>query len=156
MRSRTAKWFECTCQYEKTMEDGLQKKVKETNVVDALSFAEAEERFIEEMASYISGEFDVTAIKIAPYKEIFFSDRAADDRWYKAKVAFLTIDEKTEKEKRTIVTYLVQAASVHNAADNIDSVIGKGMSDYEIVSIAEQPAILDVFEFAVVEKKEGE
>ena len=59
MRSRTAKWLECTCQYEKTMEDGLQKKVKETNVVDALSFAEAEERFIEEMASYISEEFDL-------------------------------------------------------------------------------------------------
>ena len=77
-----------------------------------------------------------------------------DARWYKAKVAYIVIDEKTEKEKRSIVTYLVQAASVHNAADNIDSLLGKGMSDYEIVSIAEQPAILDVFEFVKVENPE--
>ena len=98
MRSRTAKWFECTCQYEKTMEDGLQKKVKETNVVDALSFTEAEKRFIEEMSSYISGEFDVTAMKIAQYKEVFFNDAdESADRWYKVKLDFITINEKTEK-----------------------------------------------------------
>ena len=55
MRSRTAEWFECKIRYEKVQEDGLQKKVTEGYVVDALSFTEAEERIIEEMASYISG-----------------------------------------------------------------------------------------------------
>lgn len=40
MRSRTAIWFECKIQYEKTMEDGLQKKVTESYTVDALSFTE--------------------------------------------------------------------------------------------------------------------
>ena len=49
MRSRTATWFECKIRYEKTMEDGMQKKVTEAYVVDALSFSEAEERIIEEM-----------------------------------------------------------------------------------------------------------
>ena len=47
MRSRTATWFECKIRYEKTMEDGMQKKVTEAYVVDALSFSEAEERIIE-------------------------------------------------------------------------------------------------------------
>ena len=55
MRSRTANWFECKVRYEKTMEDGLQKKVTETYVVDAMSFSEAEERIIEEISSYVSG-----------------------------------------------------------------------------------------------------
>ena len=55
MRSRTAIWFECRIAYEKTMDDGLQKKVKENYVVDALSFTEAESRIMEEMSSYISG-----------------------------------------------------------------------------------------------------
>ncbi len=156
MRPVLAQWFECKVAFDKIMEDGLQKTVTEKYVVNAMSHSEAEELITKEMEPYISGEFDVKGIVPAQYKEIFFTDDTTDARWYKAKVAFLTIDEKTEKEKRTIVTYLVQATSVHNAADNIDSVIGKGMADYDIISIAEQPAILDVFEFAVVEKKEGE
>ena len=55
MRSKTSEWFECKVQYEKVMEDGLQKKVTELYTVEALSFTEAEARIIEEMAAYISG-----------------------------------------------------------------------------------------------------
>ena len=55
MRSRTDQWFECKIQYEKTMEDGLQKKVVDAYTIDALSFTEAEQRILEEMSAYISG-----------------------------------------------------------------------------------------------------
>lgn len=145
MRSRTATWFECKIRYEKTMEDGMQKKVNETYVVDALSFSEAEERIIEEMSSYISGEFNVTDIKKAAYGEIFFSDLELADRWYKTKLQFITIDEKTEKEKRSTVTYLVQAGTLNGAVKSIDEVMGGTMIDYVISSVAET-ALMDVFE----------
>ena len=112
MRSTTATWFECKVRYEKVMEDGLQKKVTEQYVVDALSFSEAEKRIIEEMSAYISGEFEVTDVKKAQYKEVFFSDTDLEDRYYKAKLMFITIDEKTDKEKRSAVVYLVQAATL--------------------------------------------
>ena len=152
MRSRTANWFECKIRYEKVQADGLQKKVTEGYVVDALSFTEAEERIIEEMASYISGEFKVADIKQAPYKEIFFSDNEMDDKWYKAKLAFITIDEKTEKEKRSNVNYLVQAGSFGSAMRAIDEVMGGTMIDYVIVSIAET-SLWDVFEYKKPESK---
>ena len=145
MRSRTSTWFECKIRYEKTMEDGLQKKVTEAYVVDALSFSEAEERIIEEMSSYISGEFNVTDIKKAPYGEIFFSDQELADRWYKAKLQFVTIDEKTEKEKLSTVTYLVQAGSLNGAVKSIDEVMGGTMIDYVIAGVAET-TLMDVFE----------
>lgn len=145
MRSRTAIWFECKIQYEKTMEDGLQKKVTESYTVDALSFTEAEKRIMEEMSSYISGEFTIKDIKIAPYKEIFFSDEEMADRWYKAKLQFITIDEKTEKEKRTAVN-LVQAGTLKGAVGNIDAVMGGTMIDYVIASVAET-TLMDVFEY---------
>ena len=74
MRSRTAIWFETKVRYEKTIEDGSQKKVTEQYTVDALSFTEAESTIIEEMSSYISGEFEVSDIKKATYKEVFFSE----------------------------------------------------------------------------------
>lgn len=145
MRSRTAIWFETKIRYDKTMEDGQQKKVSETYVVDALSFGEAEERITKEMSSYISGEFDVKAINPASYGEIFFSENENDDRWYKTKLQFITIDEKTEREKRTSVYYLVQAASLNGAVKNIDEVMGTTMIDYVIASINETQ-IMDVFE----------
>ena len=146
MRSRTAIWFECKIAYEKVMEDGLQKKVNENYVVDALSFTEAEKRIMEEISSYISGEFTIKDIKIAPYKEIFFSDEEMADRWYKAKLEFITIDEKTEKEKRSAVNYLVQAGTLKGAVGNIESVMGTTMIDYVIASVTETK-LMDVFEY---------
>ncbi|MBQ8713073.1 MAG: DUF4494 domain-containing protein [Prevotella sp.] len=154
MRSKTAQWFECKVRYEKTTEDGTQKKVTEQYVVDALSFAEAERRIMEEMSAYISGEFEVTDVRKAPYKEVFFSDNPEDDRWYKAKLQFITIDEKTEKEKRSNVTYLVQAATFDGAVSNINDVMGGTMIDYEKSNIAETK-IIDVYQF-VPQKKEDE
>ena len=118
----------------------------ESYTVDALSFTEAEKRIMEEMSSYISGEFTIKDIKIAPYKEIFFSDEEMADRWYKAKLQFITIDEKTEKEKRTAVNYLVQAGTLKGAVGNIDAVMGGTMIDYVIASVAET-TLMDVFEY---------
>ena len=124
----------------------MQKKVTESYVVDALSFTEAEKRIMEEMSSYISGEFTIKDIKIAPYKEIFFSDEELADRWYKAKLQFITIDEKTEKEKRSNVNYLVQASTLKGAVSNIESVMGTTMIDYVIAAVNET-MLMDVFEY---------
>jgi hypothetical protein len=135
------------------MEDGLQKKVKENYVVDALSFTEAESRIMEEMSSYISGEFTIEDIKIASYKEIFFSEEEMADRWYKAKLQFITIDEKTEKEKRSNVNYLVQAGTLKGAVNNIESVMGTTMIDYVIATVAET-TLMDVFEYAKKEQSD--
>ena len=146
MRSRSAMWFECKIRYEKVMEDGLQKKVNENYVVDALSFSEAETRITEEMSAYISGEFEVADIKKAAFKEVFFTDDNIADKWYKAKLQFITIDEKTEKEKRSTVTYLVQAGSMNGAMKNIDEVMGGTMVDYVVASVAET-TIMDVYEY---------
>ena len=143
-----AQWFECKVKYEKVMEDGLQKQVVEQYVVDALSFAEAEQRITEEMSQYISGEFEVTDVKKAAYKEVFFDDdNAASDRWYKAKLDFITIDEKTEKEKRSRVTYLVQATNLNRAMKNVDTVMGGTMIDYDAASISDTK-LVDVFEYS--------
>lgn len=145
MRTRTATWFETKIRYEKTMDDGTAKKVTEPYVVDAMSFTEAENSIINEMSSYISGEFEVRDIKKATYGEIFFSDLDKDDKWYKAKLQFITIDEKTEKEKRSNVYYLVQAGSLTGAINHIDEVMGETMIEFDIASVAETQ-IFDVFE----------
>ena len=154
MRSRTSTWFETKVKYQKTMEDGSEKVVSEAYVVDALSFTEAESAIIDEMSVYVSGELKVSGIGKAGYGEIFFSDVDDDDKWYKAKLQFITIDEKSEKEKRSNVTYLVQAKSLARALRYIDEVMGKTMIDYDVVGLNETK-LMDVFEHhAPNEKKE--
>lgn len=145
MRSRTAEWFETKITYDKAMDDGQQKHVKELYVVDALSFTEAEKRITEQMTHCISGAFMVTDIKKATYKEVFFADSESADRWYKAKLQFITLDEKSGEEKRSNVYYLVQAATFQEAVANIDKIMSTTMVDYVIASLAET-VVMDVFE----------
>ena len=146
MRSKTAIWFECKIRYEKTMEDGLLKKVNEVYVIDALSFSEAEERITKEMSSYISGEFEIVDVKIAPYREVFFADDNLSDQWFKAELLFITIDERGDKEKRTSVMYLVNAGNINHAINNIGEVMSGTMIDYVTTSIS-ATKIFDVFEY---------
>ena len=145
LRSRTGTWFECKVRYEKTQEDGSEKLVNEQYVVDALSFTEAEASIIDNMSVYVSGEFKVANINPANYNEIFFSDIDDDDLWFKARLAFITIDEKKDKEKRTYVNYLIQAKCIERAKRYVDEVMGKTMNDYELKSLSETK-IFDVFE----------
>lgn len=123
----------------------MPRKVTETYVVDAVSFGEAETKVIEKMSSYVDGELDVVAVKIAPYKEVFFADSDLADAWYCVKVNFITIDEKTDKEKKTAVTYLINAGNIDSAKKNVDEIMSGTMIDYKTTNISET-RILDVFE----------
>ena len=151
MKSKVSKYYEVKIQYQKMQEDGKEKKVTEQYVVEALSFTEAESRIIEEMTPYISGEFDVVSEKIAPYNEIFLSDRTDDDKWFISKVGFITLDERTDKEKKQTFRYLVQAATSELALDYTKEMFSHGMSDYCIEAVQDTPT-LDVFLYEV--KKE--
>ena len=145
MRIRTGTWFKTKVKYQKTMEDGSKKVVSEAYVVDALSFTEAESAIIDEMSVYVSGELKVSNLGKASYNEIFFSDVDDDDKFYTCKLQFITIDEKSEKERRSNVTYLVQAKSLARALRYVDEVMGKTMIDYDIVGLNETK-VFDVFE----------
>ena len=144
MTSKVSKFFEVKIQYQKTLEDGKEKKVTEQYVVEALSFTEAESRIAEEMIPYTDGDLDVVSEKIAPFNEIFISDNSTDDKWFVSKVGFITLDEKTAKEKKQTFRYLVQAETSEKAMDYTKEMFSKGMSDYSIDSVQDTPT-LDVF-----------
>ena len=144
MKSKVSKYYEVKIQYQKMQEDGREKKVTEQYVVEALSFTEAESRITEEMTPYIDGDFDVVSEKIAPYNEIFLSDRTDDDKWFISKVGFITLDERTDKEKKQTFRYLVQAATSELALDYTKEMFSHGMSDYSIEAVQDTPT-LEVF-----------
>lgn len=144
-------WFECKIRYEKTMENGMNKKVTESYLVDALSFTEAEARIIEEMTPFISGEFTVSDIKRANYSELFPSEEDTADRWFKCKLFFITLDEKSGAEKKTSTQVLVQAADLRDAVKKLDEGMKGTMADYKIASVAET-AIMDVYPYSAEER----
>ena len=141
-----ANWFECKVRYDKMQENGTVKRVNEPYLVDALSFTEAEERIIEERKHYMSGEFQVSDIKRARYAELFETDDESADRWFKVKLTFITLDEKTGAEKKTSQNVLVQAADLRDAVKRLDEGMKTSMMDYVISSVAESP-LLDVYHY---------
>ncbi len=143
-------WFECKIRYERVMENGMNKKVTEPYLVDALSFTEAEARIIEEMTPFISGEFTISDIKRANYSELFPSDEESADRWFKCKLIFITLDDKSGAEKKTSTQVLVQAADLRDAVKKLDVGMKGTMADYQIASVAET-AIMDVYPYSAEE-----
>ena len=140
-------WFTCKISYEKVVENGMVKKVTEPYLVDALSFTEAEARIIEKMTPYISGWFSVADVSKARYSEIFFADDDINaNYWYKVKLAFITLDERTGSEKKTFTNVLVQAPDFRDAVRRLDEGMKGSMADYIIVSVAETP-IMDVYPY---------
>ena len=140
-------WFTCKVSYEKTMENGMLKKVTEPYLVDALSFTEAEARIIEEIRPFISGEFTITGINRAHYAEVFFDWNG--DRWFKVRVHFLTIEEKSGMEKRTLAKMLVQASNLEEALENFKKGMKGTMTDYVIIEVSETQ-LMDVFPYEEV------
>lgn len=153
MKTKFSKYFEVKIQYQKMQEDGKEKKVTEQYVVEALSFTEAESRIIEEITPYISGDFDIVSERIAPYNEIFLSDKSDDDKWFISKVTFITIDERSAKENKQTFRYLVQAETSEKAMDYTKEMFSHGMSDYSIDSVQDTPT-LDVFLHECTEQSE--
>ena len=143
-------WFECKVRTEKMLEGGATKKVTEPYLVDALNFTEAEARIIEEISPFCNGQLEVVDIKRARYCEMFTSELESADKWYKVKCMFVTLDEKTQVEKRTAQLMLVQASDLRDAVKRFDEGMKGSMIDYEIALVQQTP-LLDVFPY---EKRE--
>jgi len=138
------KFFECGVRYDKTMDDGLRKKVTELYIVDAFTFTEAEARITGEMKPYISEEFDVVTEKITSYSGIVPADDINADKWYKVKLNFITVDERSGREKKTPVYYLIQASDIDDARKRTDRFMDTSMQDYTTEAVSETK-VVDVF-----------
>ena len=139
--------YECGIRYERTMPNGMSKKVTELYLVDACSFAEAEGRITKEMKPYISGDFDVVTIKRTNYSEIVDGLSTAD-KWFKAKLMFVTFDEKTAKEKKQAVYFIVKASDINNAHTVVVQHMKTSFVDYEIATL-DETKIMDLFRYMV-------
>ena len=147
-------FFQCKISYEKITESGLQKKVTEPYLVDALSFTEAEARIIEEVKPFIAGEFQIKAIAHYPVNEYFKSEEQGDF-YFRAKVAFISLDERSGSEKQTKVNMLIQASEIQEAKDILIEGMKGTLGDYKILEVKET-TIMNVFEYNKENEEEAE
>ena len=146
MKQIPGTWFECKVRYEQTQEDGMNKMVTETYVYKAEDFGEAYDKATKDMSTSISGEFEITAMKIVQYKEIITQDEGTEEKFYRVKVNLIILDEKTQKEKKTACYYLVNADSVEKARKYTDTALSDTMMDYVIEAVQEAKIIDVIFD----------
>ena len=130
-------YFEVGVRYDKTMEDGVVRKVTENYLLDALSFTEAEKRATEEMKAYISEEFRVVTEKITNIAEVVTTDDVSADKFYKVKHSIITFDEKTAKEKKKAQYIIIQASSIDDARDRYKQYIKGWLADVVLEAVSE-------------------
>ena len=130
----------------KVMENGLQKPATEAYLVDALSYTEAESRFLENIRPFMYGVFEVDSITRVRISDIFFNDKESADKWYKCKLSFISVDEKSGAEKRSNAFFFVQASDLREAIKFLDEQMKGTIANYEIASVIET-GIMDVYRY---------
>lgn len=143
-------WFECKAKYVKIDEDGRERKVSESYLVDAVSFTDAETRIIQQLETMVHGEFNVENIKKSNIVEIFPHEDG--EWWYKAKIGLITIDEKAGKEKKINNYFLVAADDLKQALLRLEDALSYILVPYQTTSIA-LSTICDVFPYFEQEKQ---
>ena len=145
-------WFECKVSYERQADSMGMKKVSESYLVDALSFTEDREERRVGIRPFVSvGELEVVNIRRARIAELFLNEEAEDDRYFRAKVNFITVDEKSGSEKKTSATMIVKSDSLPNAVTELKAQLDSQMASYEIAAVTDTQ-ILDVFQYEAPEK----
>lgn len=144
MQIKQGKWFEVIVRYDKDGENGNRKSVKEQYAFNVASFGEAEVCAIEQLAPLASGAFDVVNINPAPYNEVFLTSEA-EGVFFIVKIEVATVDESHGKEKKTVQTYLVQAATLEAARKNTETVLNDSLVDYSFKTITKSKT-LEVFD----------
>ncbi len=143
-------YFYTKVSYDKVQEDGLMRRESEGYLIDALSFTEAEERIARELLPYTSGNFTIDRISKMKLAEML--RYVTGEKWYKAKIMMLSIDENRGVEKRLPLFILLNAPEISEALGRLIQSLATSLGDYEIVSITETD-ILEVYDYEVSAKQ---
>jgi hypothetical protein len=147
-----ASWYLGKIRYQKEDEAGRLKTINETYLVDAVSYTESEARLYKQIVTDAS-DFSVTAISRMRLADLFAYEDG--EQWFKAKVIYFSVDEKSGKEKKIVNYMLVNSEGIQQALDRINESMRNFLIPYEVTDINLTP-ILDVFPYSADEDKEPE
>ena len=117
--------------------DAIEKKRKETFIVKAISFAEAEDKAYLDFKDYSVGDVDVLSVKISNVTEVILDENDEKEKYYKVKYSTIVLDEKSAKEKRIPHYLLFNASSIDEAREMYKRESAGWVSDIILESITE-------------------
>lgn len=117
--------------------DAIEKKRKETFIVKAISFAEAEDKAYIDFKDYAVTDIDVLSVKISNVTEVILDENDEKEKYYKVKFSVIVLDEKSAKEKRIPHYLLFNASSIDEAREMYKRESAGWVSDIILESITE-------------------
>ena len=135
-----ATWYLSKIKFQREDEAGSLKSISEAYLVDAVSYTEAEARMFEIVVTN-TPDFQLVNLAKMKLSEVFFEENGSEI-WYKAKVQYISFDEKTHKEKKVPHMMLINAENPKDAYEALVKNLGN-LNDYLITDINLTP-ILEV------------
>jgi hypothetical protein len=142
-------WFLCKIRYQKQAENGKQTTINESYLIDSVSFTEAETRIYQELSSIIK-DFNLVSVRPMRLTDVFHYEDA--ETWFKCKVNYVSVDEKSGKEKKVQNTMLVSALNVKQAYERIEESLKSMLVPFEISDV-NITNILEIFPYIPEETK---
>lgn len=123
--------------HHKTLENGKQKTITETYIFRAESFTEAETRAVQYANDFAFTEFAVTALTNCRCTEIVRQTNFEQSvpLWFRAKLDYITLDERTARERHTKLNVLVEASCFEHANDIVAKYIADSVADIRLLSL---------------------
>lgn len=117
--------------------DAIEKKHKETFIVKAISFAEAEDKAYLDFKDYAVTDIDVLSVKISNVTEVILDENDEKEKYYKVKYSVIVFDEKSAKKKRIPHYLLFNASSIDEAREMYKREMAGCVPDIILKSITE-------------------
>ena len=128
-------WFECLveCMYS---DEVSAKDIKEKNtfLVDAMSFTEAEARMVEKIKEMPRGEYSIKKLNILKLDNLY--DDGDYEKWWKVKVVIEEEDNKGKKKKYPFFC-IIHSDSAEDAAKCVAEKYADTVSDWSIKEVKE-------------------
>ena len=141
-------WFLCKIRYRKEAENGKQLTINESYLLDCVSFTDAEARIYRELESIIK-DFTLTGVSPMKVADVFHYEDA--ETWFKCKVSYVSLDEKSGKEKKIQNLMLVTAENVKQAYERIEESLKTMLVPFDITDI-NTTNIVEIFPYYPEEK----
>lgn len=135
-------WVEVRVSYDGVTENGKEQNMKETWLVRAATFAEAESRATEKVCA--SNGVEDVGVEACVKRNIaaFWVSSLDGDKFYKVRCEGLLVNEKTGKERIVKRDYFILSPNMLDAYETfIKCMSGTEFSEYEVLGINLTPIV---------------
>lgn len=126
--------YEASVSYDKTSENGNSVSVKEVFLVQAISYAAAEQKAMGHGGELTMSAFDITAIKRSAVVDVILNREGS--KFYKVAFTYITLD-RNGREKKTKNFLYVEARTLDEAKELFTDSQKGSMTDFDVVEVKE-------------------